>query len=171
MSIKNKVYRFIWNIVWFFLFRPFPTKIFNQWRLFLLAIFGAKVHKSSGVYASCKIWAPWNLILDENAWLGPNVDCYNVAKITIGANSTISQKSYLCSASHDVTDPLNKLISAPIIIQDRVWIGADSFIGMGVTIGKGAVVGATASVFKDVDPWTIVGGNPSKFLKNRVINE
>lgn len=171
MSLKNKLYRFVWNIVWIFLFRTFPTKIFNRWRLFLLALFGAHVHKNSGVYASCKIWAPWNLVLDENAWLGPNVDCYNVAKITVGANSTISQKAYLCSASHDVTDPLNKLISAPIIIQDRAWIGADSFIGMGVTIGKGAVVGATASVFKDVEPWTIVGGNPSKFLKNRVINE
>jgi len=40
---------------------------------------------------------------------------------------------------------------------------------MGLTIGEGAIVGARASVFKDVPPWTVVGGNPAKFIKKRVI--
>lgn len=114
---------------------------------------------------------PWNLEMHEYSCLAPGVDCYNVAKITIGAHSTVSQKSFLCSASHDVSKGNNPLITSPIIIKDQVWIGSSAFIGMGVTIGQGAVVGATASVFKDVQSWTIVGGNPSKFIKNRVINE
>jgi putative colanic acid biosynthesis acetyltransferase WcaF len=113
---------------------------------------------------------PWNLEMFEYSCLSPEVDCYNVDKIIIGANSTVSQKSYLCAASHDITKSNHPLITAPIYIQDQAWIGAATFIGMGVTIGQGAVVGATASVYKDVEPWTVVGGNPAKFIKNRVVN-
>ena len=91
------------------------------------------------------------------------------APIIIGANTTVSQGAYLCTASHDVTSPLNPLITAPIVIEDQAWIGAKAYIGMGVTIGQGAVVGATASVYKDVEPWTIVGGNPAKFIKKRIV--
>ena len=51
------------------------------------------------------------------------------------------------------------------------WIGTSAFISMGVTIGEGAVVGACAAVFKDVEPWTVVGGNPAKFIKKRVMRK
>lgn len=81
----------------------------------------------------------------------------------------MSQGSYLCTASHDITDHLNPLITAPIVIEDQAWIGVRAYVGMGVTIGQGAVIGATASVYKDVEAWTIVGGNPAKFIKNRVV--
>ena len=92
-------------------------------------------------------------------------------KISIGANTTVSQGAFLCTASHDITDPLNTLITAPIVIEDQAWIGAKAFVGMGVTIGEGAVVGARAAVFKDVEPWTVVGGNPARFIKKRTIKE
>ncbi|MDR2683898.1 MAG: putative colanic acid biosynthesis acetyltransferase, partial [Prevotellaceae bacterium] len=82
-----------------------------------------------------------------------------------------SQRAFLCTASHDITKPDMPLITAPIIIEDQAWIAADAFIGMGVTIGQGAVVGARAAVFKDVEPWTVVGGNPAKFIKKREIKE
>jgi putative colanic acid biosynthesis acetyltransferase WcaF len=59
----------------------------------------------------------------------------------------------------------------PIVVADKAWVAADAFIGMGVTIGEGAVVGARAAVFKDVEPWTVVGGNPAQFIKKRVIKE
>ena len=113
---------------------------------------------------------PWNLEMDEYSCLGAEVDCYNVDKIKIGAHSMVSQKAYLCAASHDISRSYMPLVTSPIIIKDQAWIAADAFIGMGVTIGQGAVVGARASVFKDVEPWTIVGGNPAKFIKKRVIN-
>ena len=94
-----------------------------------------------------------------------------MAPIKIGANTTVSQGAYLCTASHDISDPLNHLITAPIIIEDQTWVGAKAFIGMGVTVRQGAVIGATASVYKDVDAWTVVGGNPAKFIKKRIIKE
>ncbi len=171
ITFKNKLSRQIWNIVYIVFFRTAPSKLFNPWRLFILRLFGAKLHRSSGVYASCKIWAPWNLELGENSWLGPHVNCYNVDKVIIGKNVTISQKAYLCTASHNVYSKEKELIIAPIIIKNESWVFAAAFIGMGVTINTGAIVGATASVYKDVEPWTIVGGNPAKYIKKREIND
>tara|TARA_R110000851_G_scaffold71769_4_gene159496 strand:- start:542 stop:892 length:351 start_codon:yes stop_codon:yes gene_type:complete len=112
---------------------------------------------------------PWHLEMGEYSCLAPEVDCYNVAKITLGAHTTVSQKSYLCTASHDISKANNPLMTSPIIIENQAWIGASCYIGMGVTIHEGAVVGATASVFKDVEPWTVVGGNPAKFIKKRIL--
>ena len=60
-------------------------------------------------------------------------------------------------------------IQKPIIIGDRAWVAAEAFIGPGVTVGEGAVVGARAAVFKDVEPWTVVGGNPARVIKTRTI--
>lgn len=169
LSLKNKIGRVVWNIVYVTMFRPFSPTLFDLWRLFLLRLFGAKVHAKAQVYSSVKIWAPWNLEMGAYACLAPYVDCYNTALIKIGEHSTVSQKSYLCASSHDITDPHHPLITAPIIVEDQVWIAADAFVGMGVTVRQGAVVGARACVFKDVAPWTVVGGNPARYIKDRII--
>lgn len=169
LSLKNKIGRIIWNVIYVIAFRPFGLSFFNSWRLFLLRLFKAKIHAKAHVHASVKIWAPWNLEMGEYACLASYVDCYNTALVRIGDHSTVSQKSYLCASSHNITDPLNPLITAPIIVEDQVWIAADSFIGMGVTVRQGAVVGARACVFKDVPSWTVVGGNPARHIKDRII--
>ena len=170
LSRKNQLARFIWNIVWLFLARPLPRRFGNRWNLLLLRLFGAKVHPKAVVYSSVRIYMPWHIEMHEWSCLGPEVDCYNVAKITIGSHATVSQKTFLCAASHNVNVANYPLITQPIHIKEQAWIGADAFIGLGVTIGEGAVVGARAAVFKDVDPWTIVGGNPAKVIKKREIN-
>jgi len=166
-SLKNKVARLLWNFIRFFLFRPFGSRLFKKWRVFILKCFGAKIQWSSHIYASVKIWAPWNLEMGVYATLGPNVDCYNQGKISIGSNTTISQKVYICASSHDISDSHNNLLLKPIVIEDQVWIAAEAFVGPGVIINQGVVVGARAAVFKDVDAWTVVGGNPAKFIKKR----
>lgn len=172
VSLKNKLGRAIWNIVYLLFFRPLGTKIFNSWRIFLLKLFGADITFKSGVYSSVKIWAPWNLKMGNNAWLGPNVVCYNQALVTLEDNVTVSQYTYLCTAGHR-TDMLNDnecgLIIAPISLHKGCWIGTKAFLGMGIEVGEYAIVGATASVYKDVDAFTIVGGNPAKFIKKRIL--
>ena len=90
-------------------------------------------------------------------------------EITIGANTIISQKAYLCASTHDFTKPDFPLICKPITIGDSVWVAAEAFIGPGVIIEDGGVIGARASVFKNVDSWTVVGGNPAQFIKKRVL--
>ena len=168
-SRGEQIKRLLWTIVWTFFARPIPRSLLNGWKLFLLRCFGAKVHKTAVVYSGAKIYAPWNLEMDAYACIASGVDCYNAAKITIGMHATISQKTSLYTASHDISTTDFKWFSKPIIIEDQVWIAAESFVMAGVTIGQGAVVGARAAVFKDVEPWTVIGGNPAKFIKNRIV--
>ena len=168
---KHQVIRLLWSITWTLCARWLPRSFGKGWKNFLLRLFGAKIAKTAHVYSTAKIYYPPFLTMGDYSCLAGDVECYNVAPISIGANTTVSQGAYLCTASHDVTDPLNPLITAPIVIEDQAWIGARAYIGMGVTIGQGAVVGATASVYKDVEPWTIVGGNPARFIKRRVVKQ
>jgi putative colanic acid biosynthesis acetyltransferase WcaF len=169
-SIKNKLGRIIWNIIYYVLFRPFPTRLFIKWRNLLLKLCGAKIQWTSHVYASTKIWAPWNLELGEYSTLGPYVDCYNQGKITIGANTVISQKTYLCASTHDYTKSDFPLLLRPITIGNGVWISADAFIGPGVIISDKAIVAARSVVVKSIDESNICGGNPAKFIKMRQVN-
>lgn len=171
LSRKNQVIRLLWTVVWGIFARPLPRSVGSGWRRWLLRLFGARIAPTAMVYSSAKVYYPANLIMEAYSCLASDVDCYNVAPVTIGANSTVSQGAYLCTASHDITDPLNSLITAPIVIEDQAWVAAGAFVGMGVTIGQGAVVGARAAVFKSVKPWTVVGGNPAKFLKRRIIKD
>jgi putative colanic acid biosynthesis acetyltransferase WcaF len=166
-SLKNKMGRLVWNISSLILFRPFGSRLFKKWRVFVLKCFGAKIEWSSHIYSSVKIWAPWNLEIGANSSLGPKVDCYNQGKICIGANTVISQKAYLCASSHDYNQKDFPLILKPIQIGNGVWIAADSFIGPSVTIGNAAIIAARAVVIKNVEENTVVGGNPAKLIKDR----
>ena len=168
-GLKNKLYRLVWNIIRMLLFRLLVGRLFKDWRNLLLRLFGAELHPSAHIYASVKIWSPHNLKMGAYSTLGPGVDCYNQGMVCIGANSIISQKSYLCASTHDFEQTDFPLICKPILIGDSVWVAADAFIGPGVHLGDGVVVGARAAVFKHVDAWTVVGGNPAQVIKKRVI--
>jgi len=166
-SLKNKISRLLWNFMRLIAFRPFGSRLFKKWRVLVLKCFGAKIEWSSHVYASVKIWAPWNLEIGANSSLGPNVDCYNQGKISIGANTVISQKTYLCASTHDYTKIDFPLLLKPISIGSGVWIAADAFVGPGVSIDDNAVIAARSVVNKKVEKNAIVGGNPAKFINYR----
>lgn len=139
----------------------------HSWRAIVVACFGGKLGKGVHIYPSVKIWAPWNLEMADHSCLAGGVEAYCVARITVGANATVSQYSYLCTASHDYTDSAMPLVAAPIVIGESAWITADVFVGPGVTIGDGAVVTARSSVFSDIDPWVVARGNPAVAVKPR----
>ena len=167
-SLQNKIARAVWNIVWVFLFRPTPRgNLFRPWRIALLKAFGAKVQWSSNVLPSCRIWQPWQLTMGEYACLSENVDCYCVDEIRIGNQATVSQGAMLCTASHDTESRTMELTTKPIYIDANAWIAARAIVLPGINIGEGAVVAAGSVVTKDVDSWTVVGGNPAKFIKKR----
>lgn len=169
-SRKHKVQRLLWLVVWNILIRPLPTCKFTMpWVRFWLRLFGAKLSYNAGVYTSVRIYHPKNLIMDENTCLSEYVDCYDVDIIHICSNVTVSKRSFLCTASHDIYSKGHELITAPIIIESQAWIAADAFIGKGVTVGEGCVVAARACVVKDTKAWTVVGGNPAKEIGVRVI--
>lgn len=168
-SLSYRLKRYGWYIVNRTLFRLMVTNAMKVPRNLLLRLFGARIPLASLVYPSSKIWAPWNLSVGEYACIGPDTEIYNKAPITIGNHAVISQGAFLCTASHDISDPAHSLISAPITVEDQAWVAAQAFVGMGVTVGRGAVVGARSAVFRDVAPWTVVGGNPARFIKQRTL--
>jgi putative colanic acid biosynthesis acetyltransferase WcaF len=164
----DKFYRLLWRITSLFLFKPFSLPFFKGWRIFLLKFFGANLGKNCNVYASAYIPSPRNLTMGTHSTLGPEV-MLHIGRTRIGNKVTVSQRTYLCSATHETNSINTPFVAGEIVIKDFAWIAAETFIMTNVTIGEGAIVGARAAVFKDVEPWTIVGGNPAKFIKDRKI--
>lgn len=169
LSVGNKLARVLWYLVWLILYRPSPV-LFHGWRCFLLRIFGARIGSGAHPYPSARIWAPWNLVMGKHSCLSHFVDCYCVDRIELGAHATVSQYSFLCTATHDHTRPGMPLMTAPIVIGDHTWVTADVFVGPGVTVGEGAVVGARSTVMHDVAPWKVVAGNPAREVGQRDMN-
>ena len=165
-SVGNRVARVLWGVVQATLFRTSPRPL-HFWRRLLLTMFGAKLHPSARVYPRARVWGPWNLTMDERATIADDVDVYCVRALTIGRNSTVSQYSYLCGATHDHEDPALPLVPMPIVIGSDVWIAADVFVAPGVTIHDGVVVGARSSVFKDLPAWTVCVGSPARPMGER----
>lgn len=161
------------RILWLFadtLFRFSPRPCF-AWRSWLLRVFGARVGRDVHVYPSTRIYYPWMLEIGDESAIGEDALIYNLGKITIGKQVTISHKAHLCAGSHDYTDPTLPLLRPSINVEDQVWICAEAFVGPSVTVRVGAVVGARAVVVKDVEKWSVVAGNPAKKIKHRVLQD
>lgn len=162
----NKLRRVLWIAAWWLLYRFSPAPL-HVWRRWVLRLFGAEVEAGAHPYPRVRIFAPWNLRMGRNSCLANDVDCYCVAPVILGEGAIVSQKSFLCTASKDYEDPEFPLLTGRIELQARSWVAADAFIGPGVTIREGAVVGARACVTSDVEAWTVVAGNPARFVKRR----
>jgi putative colanic acid biosynthesis acetyltransferase WcaF len=111
------------------------------------------------------------LSIDEYSSIGDGAWVYALDKITIGRNVCIGEDVRLITGSHDITTPSFDLITKPITIKNNVWVATAAMILPGVTIGEGAVIAAGAVGTKDVEQWTVVGGNPARFIKKRVLND
>lgn len=160
----------LWWIVQSTLFACSPQFSY-KWRNFLLRLFGAKIGRNVIIRPSVKVTYPWKLTIGDNAWVGDDVGLYTLGEITIGKNAVVSQRSYLCTGSHNHTSEAFDIFAKPIVIEDEAWVATDVFIAPGVTIKKGAVIGARSSVFKDMPTGMICIGNPAKPVKERLENE
>lgn len=165
-ALSHRMVRAIFAMIWLLCARWTPVQ-FRLWRIIILKIFGAKISYSANIYASTKIWYPPNLHMDRNSTLGPNTFCYCTAPVFIGENAVISQNVTLCTGSHDITLPNLPLIHKSIKIEDQVWIGMGAYVGPGVTVHSGAVLGAMAVAMTSIAPNTVSVGNPAKFLRYR----
>ena len=168
LSVTNRRRRMWWQIAWRLLvLRCIPPRRGNSWRMWLLKKFGLQCAGRTFISPNARVWAPWNITMGQFVAIDEDVDLYSVDKIIIGTKVAISREAFICTASHEITKPNRPLVTAPITICDGVWIGARAIILPGVTIGEGAIVAAGAVVTKDVPPFTVVGGNPAKFIKKR----
>jgi putative colanic acid biosynthesis acetyltransferase WcaF len=159
--------RLMWSCVQLPFWPKMPRRL-SPLRTFLLRLFGAQISRNCRVDAA-RIWVPWNLEMGEWSVIGGGAEIYNLAPVRIGANSIISQRAYLCTATHDYTLGDFPLYSKPITIGASAWIAAGAFVAPGITVGEGAVVGAYSVVTKDVPPWTVCAGNPCRPIKARIL--
>lgn len=160
-SRANRLGRAAWSITWLLMCRWTPRPL-HRWRAFWLRLFGAKLGKQVHVYPSVSIWAPWQLTVEDRVGIGNGATIYNMAPITIGAEAVISQGAHLCAGSHDIDSPNFQLMAAPIHIAPKVWVCAEAFVGPGVQVAEGCVLGARAVVMRSIsEPWTVWSGNPA----------
>ena len=135
----------------------------------MLRAFGARIGKGVRIHGGARVWQPWRLAIGENSWIDGGVLLYCVDDIKIGANTVISEGAFICTASHDIGSEIFNLETSPIEIGDAAWVCSRTIVLPGVKIGEGAVVAAGSVVTKDVQPWTVVAGNPAKGIGKREI--
>jgi len=166
-SWRNRMARAVWGMVWVLLFRPSPRPL-HAWRALLLRLFGATLGQHVKVYPGVKVWAPWALHIGSNVAIGNGVTLYNMATLTIGDYCVVSQGAHLCGGTHDLNSPNFQLMTNPITLGRHVWICAEAFVGNGVSIADGSVIGARAVVAKSItQPWTVWAGVPAKAIGSR----
>lgn len=165
-TLRERILRVLWNYLGQLAF----SLTFHNWyrlRAAMLRIFGAKIGHPVRLRPTVKIEQPWNLTIGDNSSVGDHGILYCLGKVTIGNNVSLSQYAHLCAGSHDYRYANLPLTRPPIIVEDDVWIAADAFVGPGVTVRRGTIVGARATVLKSTNPWTIYLGNPAQPVKQR----
>ncbi len=163
---SHRLLRLAWHLCWL-AFAAWTPHQMQPLRRLLLEAFGARIHPTAMVRGSVRIWWPGNLAMEKHTSLGPNVICYNVAPVTLHEFAIVSQRAHLCTGTHDVDDGDFPLKARPIEIGSHAWVAAESFVGPGVMIGEGAVLGARGVAARSLDPWTIYVGNPAKAVRKR----
>ncbi|MBD0823365.1 putative colanic acid biosynthesis acetyltransferase [Aestuariibaculum marinum] len=158
----------IWWLIQSTLFEWSPQFLYG-WRRFLLRCFGAKIGKGVVIRPSVKMTYPWKVSIGDYSWIGDEVVLYSLGEIEIGSNVVISQRSYICTGSHDYAKKEFPIYAKKITIEEGCWLATDVFVAPGVLIEKGTVVGARSSVFKDLKAFSVYAGSPAKLLKKRNI--
>ncbi|MGX1166170.1 putative colanic acid biosynthesis acetyltransferase WcaF [Bradyrhizobium sp. USDA 372] len=156
----------LWQTVQQTLFAWSPQPAYG-WRRLLLRLFGAEVGRGVRVRPTARVTYPWKVKLGHHCWIGDNAELYSLGAITIGENAVISQRSYVCAATHNYRDITFPLVAKPVVVEREAWVAADCFIAPGVTVGAGAVVGARSTVLQSVAPATIVAGQPAQLKGQR----
>ncbi len=167
-SLRYLILRAAWFVVELLVY-PRRFRRLMKLRIAILRLFGARIGQSCFIGDRVRIWVPWNLSMADWSVLGDQCEVYNLAPVSLGTNAIVSQYAYLCTATHDHTHPYFPLTQHPITIGNGAWIASKAFVGPGITIGDGAVVGAMSVVVKDVPPSMIYAGNPARPIKPRVV--
>jgi putative colanic acid biosynthesis acetyltransferase WcaF len=160
----------LWWLIQALLFNTSPQFMY-KWRVFLLRLFGANIGQDVIIRPSVRVTYPWKLTIGDYAWVGDNVELYTLGEIVIGNNAVVSQRSYICTGSHDYTKPTFDIYALKTVIEDEAWLATDVYVAPGVTIGRGSVIGARSSVFTDMPAGMICVGTPAKPIKPRVMDE
>ncbi len=159
----------LWWLVQATLFAGSPQVLYG-WRRFLLRLFGARIGAGVIIRPTVRVTYPWKLTIGDYAWIGDHVELYTLGDIRIGEHAVVSQRSYLCTGSHDFRKPTFDIYAQAIVVEPEAWLAADVFVGPGITIGRGAVIGARSTVLSDMPPGMICAGYPARPLRPRGVS-
>jgi putative colanic acid biosynthesis acetyltransferase WcaF len=155
-----------WYLVkWFFFLSPLPWP--HRLKVFLLRRFGARVGEGVVIKPRVNIHLPWKLTVGKHAWIGEEVFLLNFEPVVIGDHACLSQRVFLCTGNHDYRDTCFKYRNAPINIGCGAWLGAQSFVGPGVSVGIDTVVTAGSVVSQNLPTGMVCSGNPCTPTKRR----
>lgn len=129
--------------------------------------FGARIGKGVIIKPRVNIHFPWKLTIAAHTWVGEEVFLLNFEPINIGAHCCISQRAFLCTGNHDYRQPAMPYRNQPITVEDGAWIGAQTFVSPGVTIGSEAVIAAGSVVTRNQPPGAVCSGNPCVAVRSR----
>jgi putative colanic acid biosynthesis acetyltransferase WcaF len=165
--LRTKLRRGLWTFLLEPLVRWLP-KPCAPLRVAAMRLMGAQIGRVCMVMPGVRVLMPWNLVMHDSSALGERVNVYNFARVEIGSNTVVSQFSYLCTGSHDFGRADMPLTFAPITIGSQAWVAAGVFVGPGVSMADGVVVGAMSVVTQDLsEGWTVYAGNPCRRIKAR----
>jgi len=142
-------------------------------RRFFYRLGGIRIGWGSTIHTGARFYNPWNIKIGRDSIVGEGAVLDGREKLTIGDHVDIASEVMIYNGEHDINNENFKAVFLPVFIEDYVFIGPRAIILSGVTIKKGAVVGAGAVVTKDVGEYQIVGGVPAKFIgerKNKNLN-
>jgi putative colanic acid biosynthesis acetyltransferase WcaF len=117
-----------------------------------LRLFGARIGQGAVIRSRVNITFPWKIEIGDHVWIGDEVQILSLERVVVGSNVCLSQRTFLCTGSHDFGKPTFDLIARPITIGDGCWIAAGAFVGPGAKVPAGTMV-------KAYQVWTASGPN------------
>jgi putative colanic acid biosynthesis acetyltransferase WcaF len=147
-----------------------PLLPFSELKIFVLKLFGAKIGQEVVIKPCVNIKYPWKLTIGNHTWIGENVWIDNLDDVTIGSNVCLSQGALLLCGNHNYKLSTFDLMIGKIVLEDGVWIGAQSIVCGGVTCHSHAVLSVNSVATKHLEPYFIYRGNPAEKIADRTIN-
>jgi maltose O-acetyltransferase len=153
----------------------FPSHTVRRW--WYRAVVGVTIGPGSSIHMGCYLWfygpgqmRRGGLVVGRNSIVNRECCLDARARLRIGDNVSVSPYAVILTTQHAYDDPGFSLTSAPVELDDHVWVGARATILPGVRVGRGAVVAAGAVVTSDVEPLAIVGGVPARVIGRRSVD-
>jgi len=157
-----------WYLINNFIFHsaiPWP----NKFKISLLRLFGATIGANVVIKPKVRIKHAWRLKMGDNSWLGEGTWIENLAEVELGKNVCISQNAMLLTGNHNYTASDFRYRLDKIILEDGVWIGANSVVCPGVVCQSHSVLTVNSVASKTMEPWKVYSGNPATIVRNRTM--
>lgn len=162
------------QILWYYVGSPLVASSwlpFSGMKALLLKLFGAKIGSAVVIKPGVKIKYPWKISIGDASWIGEAVWFDSIGRIDVGSNVCISQGVYLCSGSHNWRSEKFDLLVQPVVIEDKVWLAAQSRVAPGVSIASGTVLTFGSVATHSLDAWKVYSGNPAVCIKTRAFSK